>query len=178
MFSNIDKSLFFIASFSPLWAIMIISYMVDNSTNLYSWIVSLILSGIILVSIFVVRRKFRTLRGSSNSKRVEVTQTREITAEYVPYIMAYLFPIFIQFDDASRIITGLLAIGFVAMLYIKTRLVLTNPALLLVGFRLYEVHAKNYERPFIIISKHYPAGDTDVRDMAHDLCIEKKPENH
>ena len=98
--------------------------------------------------------------------------------EYIPYIISCLFPILVQLDDPSRIVTVLAAIVLVAILYIKTRMVLTNPALLIAGFRLYEVNAVNYARPFIIISKRYPVEDVWIRDMDHDLCIEQKRHDH
>ena len=178
MFSNIDKSIFFIASFSPLWAIMIVGHMLNNYANQHSWMASLILSAVVAFSIVFVVRKFRALRRSTNPKCVKVTKVREITVEYIPYVISYLFPILVQFDDLSRIVTVLAAIVLVAILYIKTRMVLTNPALLIAGFRLYEVNAVSYARPFIIISKRYPAEDVWIRDMDHDLCIEQKRQDH
>lgn len=153
---------------------MIIGHILENSMNLYSGIVVLGLSVGIIYSLYATTKKFHKLRQSTNAKVLKIKKVREITPEYIPYIMACLFPVLVQFEDISRLFTVIAAIVLVMVLYAKTRMVLTNPSLIIVGFKFYEVHATDYTNPLIVISKRYPEGNFRVRDMDHDLCLEQK----
>ena len=174
MFGNIDKSMLFVASFSPLWAIMIVGHMLDNHADHNSWIVSLVLSAAVAFSIVFVVRKFRAIRRSTNPKHIEVTRARETTVGLAPYIMVYMFSILVQVDDPSGFFVMFATMSLVGIIYVRTGMVLTNPAFIIAGFRIYEVDADDYARPFIIISKQHPAGGIWVRDCHHDLCIEQE----
>jgi len=174
MLGTVDKSLFFIASFSPLWVIMMIRYLMDNYDEPYVLITIIIPLVIIIISILLTVRKFKTLRRSTNSEKIKVEKSKEITSEYIPYIVSYLFPILTVIDGISTLFTVLAAMTLVGILYVKTRMVFTNPALILAGFRIYEIESKNYARPIKIIAKKHPETTVVVRDMDHDLCIEQK----
>ena len=174
MLGTVDKSLFFIASFSPLWVIMMIRYLMDNYYEQYVLIPIIIPLVIITISILLTVRKFRTLRRSTNSEEIKVKKSKEITSEYIPYIISYLFPILTVIDDIGTLFAVLAAMTLVGILYVKTRMVFTNPALILAGFRIYEIESDDYARPIKIIAKKYPGTTIVVRDMDHDLCIEQK----
>ena len=83
-----------------------------------------------------------------------------------------------EIDDLGTLVVMVTSLALVGTLYVKTRMVLTNPALLLVGFRVYEMRATDYDRPITIISKRYPENTVKARDADYDLCIAQKKQNH
>ena len=178
MLSGIDKYMFFIASFSPLWIIMMVGYALDNQASQYLWPAVTIPSAATTVSVLLIVRKFRALRRSTNAKKIKVEEAHEVTVKYIPYIMSYLFLILVEIDDLGTLVVVVASLALVGTLYVKTSMVLTNPALLLVGFRVYKVRATDYDRPITIISKRYPENTVKVRDVDHDLCITQKKQNH
>ena len=173
MFSTVGKSLLFVASFSPAWAIAIIDYAFHNFEDPNSWTVILAASGVMAYAVLAAAGKFRSLRRSANAKKVEVVQVRMVTVEYLPYLLTSMVPVLVGFGDLADALTAVAITTILAVIYVRTGMVLTNPALVLAGFRLYEARAENYARPFVLISKRYPQGTVLVRDMAHDLCIEQ-----
>ena len=175
--SGIDKYLFFIASFSPLWIIMTVGYAIDNQAFQYLWLAVAVPSTATTISILLVVRKFHALRRSTNAKKIKVEKAHEVTVKYIPYIMSYLFLILVEINDLGTLVVVVASLALVGTLYVKTRMVLINPALLLVGFRVYKVRATNYDRPIMIISKRYPENIMNVRDIDHDLCIVQKKQN-
>lgn len=173
MFSTVGKSLLFVASFSPAWAIAIIDYAIHNFEDPNSWTVILAASGVMAYAVLATAGKFRSLRRSANAKKAEVVQVRMVTVEYLPYLLTSMVPVLVGFGDLADALTAVAITTILAIIYVRTGMVLTNPALILAGFRLYEARAENYARPFVLISKQYPQGTVRVRDMAHDLCIEQ-----
>jgi len=137
----------------------------------------IITSTIIVISILLTIRKFRTMRRSTNSKEIKIEKSREITMDYIPYIISYLFPILTEVDSLSTLFVVVAAMTLVGILYVKTRMVFTNPALILAGFRVYEIESNDYARPIKIIAKNHLKTTIHVRDMDHDLCIEQKDHN-
>ena len=173
MFSTVGKSLLFVASFSPAWAIAIIDYAIHNFEDPNSWTVILAASGVVACAVLVTAGKFRSLRRSTNAKKVEIVQVQMATVEYLPYLLTSMVPVLVGFGDPADAFTAVAITAILAIIYVRMGMLLTNPALILAGFRLYEVRAENYARPFVLISKRYPQGTVRVRDMAHGLCIEQ-----
>ena len=174
LLSNINKSSFFIASFSPLWAIMMIRYAIDNYEMQYVYVPITIAMVVVTISILSAVKKFRSARRSTNLESFTIKKSEEITKTYVPYIMSCLFPILIVIDSLSTLFVVAAAMTLVGALYIKTRMVFTNPALILVGFKVYEIEAKDHTRPIKVIAKKYPESTIRARYIDHDLYIEQK----
>ena len=175
--SGIDKYLFFIASFSPLWVIMTAGYALNHQTSQYLLPAIVIPSAVTAIATLLVVHKFRVLRRSTNAKEVEVEKVSEVTVKYIPYIMSYMFLIVVKIEDLGTLVAVVASLTLIGTLYVKTRMVLINPALLLVGFRVYEMHAASYARQMTIISKKLPEGTIKIRDIDRDLYIVQKGQN-
>lgn len=165
----------FLASFSPLWVIMIISYLI-RSYNQTSIIIAIIIGLSLIIPISDTINKFRQLRTSSNTEKMEIEESKEITQDYVPYVVSYLFPVLADLTNFSILFSVIGVLIIIGILYIRTDMLLTNPALLIVGFRLYEVKVKGYHHNLKIISKS-PIGRNDslqVRMISNLIYIEQK----
>ena len=176
MLGALYKYLFFIASFSPLWALMSIRYVINNPNQQYVYVVICIMVVIVLSSILLTGKKFSNLRNSTNSKKITVSESREIIPGHTPYIIPYLFSIPVAIDGYDTRFVIIAAMALVGILYVKTRMILTSPAIMLAGFRIFEIKSKDYARPIKVIAKKCPLRGhaIRVRDMDHDLCIEQK----
>lgn len=166
---------FFLASFSPLWVIMITSYLIKNY-NVTNAIITIIVASILAITISDTVKKFRQLRTSSNPEKMEINEAREITQDYIPYVVSYLFPVLADLTDFSMLFAVIAILIIIGVLYVRTDMLLTNPALLIVGFRLYEVEVQNYHHKLKIISRS-PIGRNDsilVREIGHRIYIEQK----
>ncbi len=175
LLSTKNRIEFFLASFSPLWTIMIISYLI-KSYNITNAIIVVIIALILAITIYNTIKKFRQLRISSNSEKMEITEAREITQDYIPYVVSYLFPVLADLTNFSTLFAVIAVLIIIGVLYVRTDMLLTNPALLMVGFRLYEVEVQNYQHKLKIISRT-PIGRNDsilVRAIGHEIYIEQK----
>ena len=134
MFSTVGKSLLFVASFSPAWAIAIIDYAIHNFEDPNSWTVILAASGVMAYAVLATAGKFRSLRRSANAKKAEIVQVRMVTVEYLPYLLTSMVPVLVGFGDLADALTAVAITTILAIIYVRTGMVLTNPALILAGF--------------------------------------------
>lgn len=170
------KYLLFIASFSPVWIIVSISHILDNHDQLYSQIGVVISLIIVAISVILTTEKFASLRNSSNAKTLTVDTSQEIKVEYIPYIVSCLVPLLIVIHGPGSLFAVIATMVIIGIFYVKTRMILTNPIIILAGYRMYEIVDKQYTRPITVISKSRPERDQRirVRDVYDNLCIEQK----
>lgn len=170
-----NKIELFLSSFSPLWAIMIISYLI-KSHDISDVIIAIIISIIIAMTISDTVKNFRQLRTSSNSEEMTMKEVKEITQDYIPYVVSYLFPVLSDLTNPTMLFSVIAVLIIIGVLYVRTDMLLTNPALLLVGFRLYEVEAEGHIDKLKIISKSV-LGRNDkpmLRMITNKIYIERK----
>ena len=174
--SGTYKYLLFIASFSPLFVIMTVGFALNHQDSQYLIPAIVIPLSIIAISTLLAIYKFRIFRRSTNAKEIKVEKVSEINIiQYIiPYIILYVFLISVKIEDLTTLVSILAILVLIGILYVKTRMILINPALMFVGFKVYEIHATDYTRPITIISEKRPEGIIKIRDIDHDLYIVQK----
>jgi len=103
-------------------------------------------------------------------------EVKEITQDYIPYVISYLFPVLSDLTNPPMLFSVIAVLIIIGILYVRTDMLLTNPGLLLVGFRLYEVEAENHIDKLKIISKSVVGRGTrlSVKMITRKIYIEQK----
>ena len=180
LFNKITRISFFIAAFFPLWAIMM--YLVISKYG-YDGIYLFVYVGfamIIAACISHVRTEIRdTKRRAENPKSICICSKTETTKEYVFSVIPYILVI-ASTDMTQQSIVSLVSIFcIIGILYIRTNMVLTNPMLLLLGFRIFEIkyfemHNIENIKTTLLLSRHAPWNGTEMRveEIYHGIHAE------
>lgn len=162
MINIITRIAFFIASFFPLWGIMIYLVISKYGYDGFNIFVYAAIIMIIILCISHVKTDIRdTKRTAENPKKISICAKTETTKEYVFSIIPYIM-VASSANMAIENIVSLVAIFvIIGILYIRTNMVLTNPMLLLIGFRIFEIeyfelHNEDNKKTTLLLSKNAP----------------------
>ena len=174
MISFRSKISLFIASFSPIWFILIGSYLIDDHTPFTIITSFLIILGII-ASIVHSCNIFAQYRQSINMEPVTIKSTRDVTHKYATQIVAYVFFVLIDVISEHNLFVIISLAFFICIIFSRTNIILTNPTFLVVGFKLYEVKVTLPNRTIILLSRyHLRKGDEiGIKEMAPEIFIDK-----
>lgn len=168
--AGIFKSLLFLSAYSPLGIILAIVVWKD------SYIYSIILVGVSILSVLLLWRLLRSLK-SSAAPWTPIDQIQRRDEQILSYIVTYAIPFLAVPFESIGLAVGLV-VFFVLIWFLQVRLNLLyiNPALSLLGFHLYEVTTADVTK--MLLSKRrlgpdsvlYAAkvGDTILRDKHDD----------
>ena len=162
MINGITRITFFIAAFFPLWAIMMYLTIAKYGYDGIYLFVYIGLSMIIAVCISHVRTDIRdNTKQAENSKCICIVSKSETTRDYVISVIPYLLIIASINITPQSIVSIICVFCIIGILYMRTNMVLTNPMLLLIGFRIfeikyYEIHDENIEKSTLLLSKKMP----------------------
>ena len=169
MINIITKIAFFIASFFPLWGIMI--YLVISKYG-YDGFYLFVYVGIIMtigVCASHVKTDIRnTKRKAENTKEIYIYTKTETTKEYVFSIIPYIMVVFSADMTIENIVSLVVIFIIIGILYVRTNMVLTNPMLLLIGFRIFEIeyfelnNEKN-KKTTLLLSKEAPWNGREMK---------------
>ena len=169
-----SRMFLFIASFSPMWLILIGSYLIYDFSPL-SIIVSFSIILGIIASIVYSCNVFAEYRESINTEPVTLKYARNVTYKYTTHLIAYVFFVFIDITLPHNIFVIVALIFFVGIIFSRSNIVLTNPTLLAIGFRIYESEIDQPDREIILLSRYtVNKGDQiDVKEIAPGIFIDK-----
>ena len=155
----------FVASFTPLWFILIGSYLGSSglagpgpdssalpAAILASFVAGVVIAVCIMISCSVVAR----VRESTNMDEVEPSCVRDVTHAHAPSVMTYVVFVAIGVASSYNLFLLLSIAGFVCLVFSRTNMLLVNPSLLLVGFRIYEMRVTGPDRDIVLITKRPP----------------------
>lgn len=138
------RLILFFSSYTPLFLIFGIQY--PRSIAAYI----LLLLGV--VSILILRQVLNLTR-NLEPEPVYVTQVSYKDGEAMSYIVTYIIPFLgVNFTSMRNCISLIIMFLILAILYINSNLIYTNPLLNLCGYHIYELEVKNSVN-LILISK-------------------------
>jgi len=170
---------FFIASFFPLWGIVLFlastTYKFENYGFVYIGIILLIV--LCLSQVRIQIRNYK--KHAENPQEIIIKSKSETTREYVFAVIPYLLVV-TSIDMRFENIVVLLSVFFIiGVLYIRTNMVLTNPMFLLLGFRIFEItyvelQDQNHDKTTLLLTKKSPWNgyETEIEDIAKGIHIE------
>ncbi|MGY5146616.1 MAG: hypothetical protein ACW9W4_01245 [Candidatus Nitrosopumilus sp. bin_7KS] len=132
------KIMFFIASFFPIWAIVLGKYLIENHTTFDVIISFIIIIGIIITTISALR-EFSNHYNTISGEKGKIVKVKEKSDKVVAHIVAYFFFILIDIHDYSDLFIILSMIILISIIFTRSGLVLTNPSLLILGFKIYAI---------------------------------------
>lgn len=159
------------ASFAPLWFILILWYVSDSlaagygragsylpDVVMHSFVAGVAITACIMVSCGIVSR----VRESDNMERVTPTGVRDVTHSHAPSIMVYIFFVAVGVGSSGNILVLFSLAAFVCAVFSRTNMLLNNPSLLIVGFRVYRMNVTKPDRDILLITKNRPFDDIPV----------------
>lgn len=155
----------FVASFTPLWFILIGSYLTnpdlagpdsDGSGRPIAVLVSFAMDVAIVVCIMASSNAVAGVRDDPNMERVEPSDVRDVTHSHAPSILVYTVFVAVGVASSYNLFLLLSIVGFVCLVLTKTNILLVNPSMLLVGFRIYEMKVDKPDREITLITKRPP----------------------
>ena len=155
----------FAASFAPLWFILILWYVSDalaagNARTgaylpdviVYSFVAGAAITACIMVSCGIISR----VRESGNMEEVTPTQVRDVTHSHAPSVMVYVFFVAVGVGSSGNILVLFALAAFVCAVFSRTNMLLNNPSLLIVGFRVYRMRVTRPDRDILLVTKNRP----------------------
>ena len=169
-----SRMILFVASFSPMWFILIGSYLIDNHSSLEiitSFCIVIFIIGTIIHSCSIVGRYTH----STNMEGVELQYARDVSHKYVTHLVAYIFFVLIDITSNSNIFILVALAIFVSVIFSRTNLIFTNLAFFLVGFKIYDAEILEPTRRILLLSREeIGKGDAIfVKSIAPDIYIDK-----
>ena len=174
LISFYSRTLFFVASFSPMWIMLIGSYLIyDHSPNaiVTSFLIAIIIIGTIIYSCNL----FSKYRESTHPEPVHVERVSDTTYKYAKHLIAYVFFVLIDVTVQHNVFVLVSLVVFICIVLSRTNMVLTSPALFAIGFKMYEVEVKLPPRKIILLSKYHISNgdDVDIKEIAPGIFVDK-----
>lgn len=177
MYDMIDfqsKVFLFIASFSPMWFILIDSYLIDDHSA-SAIVISFLIILRIITSIIISCHMFSKYRNSTNAEPVVLKSIKDITHKHTGQLIAYVFFALIDVTSNHNIFVIISLAFFVCIIFSRTNIILTNPAFLAVGFKIYEANVTLPYRTITLLSNSFiKNGDSIyIKEIAPIIFIDK-----
>ena len=169
-----SRMLFFVASFSPMWVILIGSYLIhDHSPDaiVISCLVVLVIVGAIIYSCML----FSRYRESINAEPIRLEYAKDITYKYAKHLIAYVFFALIDITSQHNVFILVSLVVFISIVFSRTNMVLTSPALFAIGFKMYEIRVTKPSRQIILLSRYYisKSDEISIIEIAPDIYVDK-----
>ncbi|NIA72051.1 hypothetical protein HBA54_25960 [Pelagibius litoralis] len=146
--SGFSKSILFLSSYAPLFAILAIKYYpVDCQVSLLAGIMT-------VVSILLFAGLFIGLSRTSAPQSIEVKTVGRRDSELLSYAITYFLP-FLSLDLSNRydLAAFLLLYAVIWLTYVRANAVHINPLFHVLGYRLFEIEDKPSGRLVTVITK-------------------------
>lgn len=164
-----SRIVMFISSYWPLELIFVIQYWGKQDVIAYTSLAICILGPLVLAGIL-----WSTLHDKGSVKE-HVVESRLRGDEVMGYIAGYLLP-FLATDltDLRQLLSAAVFLGVLGYLYITTDMSYINPALNLIGYRVYEVTFEGQRvHPVISMRRPRQGATIEVVRLASRIWIAK-----
>lgn len=161
----VDRACLFVASFTPLWFILIGSYLTnpdlsgpgsDGSGRPAAVIVSFAAGVAIAACIMASSNAVARVRESSNMDPVVPSRVRDVTHSHAPSIMVYTVFVAVGVASSYNLFLLLSIAAFTFLVLTKSNMLLVNPSMLIAGFRIYKMRVEKPRRRITLITKRPP----------------------
>ena len=132
MLNWIGKLIFFLSSYSPMMIILAILFY--NTISLYLIAVFFIITGLLFLSIGYMQK-------IKSPENIYIVKKNNVNNSILEYMITYIFPFFIEFNDISiqKFIALILFFIILFIVYKSTDLIYINPILNIFGYNIFEI---------------------------------------
>jgi hypothetical protein len=164
------RLILFLSSYAPLFLIVALRGWRDTRTIAYALI------GVAVVSVIVLFIFLSSARKLAPGK-VSVASVVSRDGDVMSYIVTYLLPFLaVKLNDPMDV--GSLAVVFIviAILYISSNMIQTNPVLNLVGYHVFEIEEGDGKTASLICKRAYirTGSEIDAVSIGNYVLLEKK----
>ncbi len=158
------------SAFSPLLAVMVLLAALGGEPWLTAVLMAVALAPIGILAL-VLRALWRV-----QATRLRTTRVRARDLDVLGFVSSYVLPVAVALfaGETREDVASLLLLGLLAVVYVRAGLYHLNPALTLLGYRLYEVEQDNGAAVMVLTrERHLPQrGDLDARRLADGVLIQ------
>jgi hypothetical protein len=195
---NFVKAPLFLSSFFPLWLIFIVTiliqkiqaYLQNDVEFIYHkilldpdiWIIFAGLLFLVIIPMIIVRLYIKSTTKDRGESYV-IKKKEDITNEFILYVVTYIIPFLtsVELFEISNLAALIILMVTLGIIYTKANMFYVNPALSLMGYRLYKIvvyqdsEKRTIENTIILISKRVSIlQDTEIKmnEFSGDIFIE------
>ena len=174
MISFHARMLFFVASFSPMWFVLIGSYLINDHSPMAIIISFSIIIGIIGTIIYSCNL-FAKYRESTNMDPVCIEHVKDITYKHTTHLIAYVFFVLIDVTLQHNMFVLISLAVFLCIVFSRTNMVLTSPALFAIGFKMYAAKVNLPTREITLLSTYNIKNDDQIyiKEIAPNIFVDK-----
>jgi hypothetical protein len=166
----LTRLILFLSSYAPLFVIVAMRGWRDTRPIAYA------LVGVAIISVIVLFIFLSSARKLASGK-VSVASVVSRDGDIMSYIVTYLLPFLaVKLNDPMDV--GSLAVVFIviAILYVNSNMIQTNPVLNLVGYHLFEIQDADGKTASLICKRAYirTGSEIDAVSIGDYVLLEKK----
>lgn len=142
----VTRVVLFLSSYAPLFGVFAVKQYSHSHTASY------VFAGLGVVSLlifFIFMKSVATIA----STEVTISEHDAKDGDSMSYIVTYLVPFLdIKFDEFANVVGLLIIFLVLAVLYVNSNLIYTNPVLNIVGYHIFEIRTTE-DRPIVLITR-------------------------
>jgi hypothetical protein len=164
------RAVLFLSSYAPLFLIVAMRGWRDSHYLAIGLIIVAVLSVIVL---FVFLRAAR--RMAADKLVVRTVLSRD--GDAMSYIVTYLFPFLaVKLNDVTDATSLGIVLLVIAILYVNSNMIHTNPVLNMAGYHIFEIEDANGKTTALICKKAYIRTDSELNviSLGDYVLLEKK----
>jgi hypothetical protein len=160
----------FLSSYAPLFLIVAMRAWRDSR---YLAIGLAVVSAVAVVVLFVFLHIARKLAAD----RIKVNSVASRDRDAMSYIVTYLLPFLaVKLNDMTDVGSLGVVLLVIAILYVNSNMIYTNPVLNIVGYHVFEIHDADGKTTALICKRAYirTGSEIDVISLGDYVLLEKK----
>lgn len=164
------RLILFLSSYAPLFLIIAMRGWSPNRHLAQG------LAAVSLVSVVVLFIFLRTAQKLA-ADRIKVDSVASRDGDAMSYIVTYLLPFLaVNLNDVTDVASLGVVLLVIAILYVNSNMIYTNPVLNIVGYHIFEVHDADGKTSALICKRAYirTGSEIDVISVGDYVLLEKK----
>lgn len=164
------RIILFFSSYAPLFLIIAMRGWRDSP---YFALTLIAVSVVSILVLFV----FLRISGKLSPDRIKVDSVASRDGDSMSYIVTYLLPFLaVKLNDATDVGSLGIVLLVIAVLYVNSNMIYTNPVLNIAGYHIFEIHDAD-GKTSALISRHVyirTGSEIDVISVGDYVLLEKK----
>ena len=146
------RFLLFLSSYLPLWLILTVRAVLTVQRFKIALFVAILFLVFLGGLYWFLKRLFREL-SSKEDDVIGIKNFEDVSHKYLEYIIAYIFPLIPERYSLDIVVTLAIIYALIAYLYISFSFIYLNPALAILGLRLYRIKTDKDHEYFLLTKR-------------------------
>lgn len=164
------RLILFLSSYAPLFLIIGMRGWSDSRAFAVGLPIVAVLSVLVLFVFLRVAQKLA-------ADRIRVDSVTSRDGDAMSYIVTYLLPFLaVKLNDVTDVVSLGIVLVVIAVLYVNSNMIYTNPVLNIAGYHIFEIHDADGKTAVLICKRAYirTGSEIDVISVGDYTVLEKK----